>query len=181
MRSRCSGDSRPTERRPASVERGITLMEVTVVLVLASLVMLALLGFYINSQATWTDASSQAIAQRELTSVVERLRDQTHLAAHAEIVNNPDAQHQQITLFDVSGAAFYSMDWDPADSLLHETLIREYPALHPPIAASRAVTFRLSRTLRDSLVTLDELTLRTATGTPVTISSTMALLNAARR
>ena len=161
-------------------ERGITLMEVTVVLVLASLVMLALLGFYINSQATWTDASSQAIAQRELTSVVERLRDQAHQAAHAEIVDNPDSLHQQITFFDNTGTAFYSMDWDGADSLVHETLLRTHPSLHPPIVASRATAFHLTRTATDSLVTLANLTLRTATGTHVTISSTMALLNAVR-
>ncbi len=176
MRSRCSDGSPPTEPR-SGAERGITLMEISVVLVLASLVMLALLGFYINSQATWTDASSQAIAQRELTTVVERLRDQAHLAAHAEIVDSPDAQHQQITFYDAGGTAFYSMDWDPTDSLLHETL-QAFPALHPPIVSSRVTAFRLSRTAADSLVTLEDLSLKTATGTTVTISSAMALLNA---
>ena len=42
---------------PIHSQRGLTLTEVTVVTVLASIVMLGIVSFYVNSQGTWMDAS----------------------------------------------------------------------------------------------------------------------------
>jgi hypothetical protein len=147
-------------------------MEVTIVVVLASLVMLALLGFYINSQATWTDASSQAITQRELTTVIERITEKVHVAHHA-VITNLDGQHQQLDLFDRSNTNLYTLTWNMADSLLYESAPDIAGGAHP-ILGSHVVTFLLSA---DSVVTVTDLTVRSATGRPMTTSSTMALMN----
>ena len=69
-------------------ERGLTLTELVVVGVLATLVMLALTGFYFNSQRTWLEGSSQALTQREATLALEHLADdaqsfQTKINFHA--------------------------------------------------------------------------------------------------
>jgi hypothetical protein len=143
-------------------------MEVTIVMVLASLVMLALLGFYINSQATWTDASSQALAQRELTAVVERLSGRVHEAASAVVVG------QQLSLFDLGGGALYSLTWNPADSLLYD---HDPSRPGPDVAITSFPVTRFQVVPSDSLVTLVALELRTAAGKFVSTTSTMALIN----
>ena len=66
-------------------ERGITLMEVTVVGVLAAIVMLALTGFYINSQGTWMDASAQALTQREASLLMASISDSVHASASGTV------------------------------------------------------------------------------------------------
>ena len=58
---------------PPLSERGLTLTELTIVGVLACLVMLGLVGFYMSSQGVWMDASAQAITQREATSVIDEI------------------------------------------------------------------------------------------------------------
>ena len=47
--------------------RGFTLTEVMIVIVLAGVVTLGLVTFYLNSQAWWTEASTQVLAQRDAT------------------------------------------------------------------------------------------------------------------
>lgn len=146
-------------------------MEVTIVVVLASLVMLALLGFYINSQATWNDASTQAIAQRELTTVIERITEKAHLAHHAQW----DGTAQQLDLYEQGQAnSFYTLVWDPNDSLLYEKGTGIGGGLHP-ILGSRVVSFQVS--CLDSVVTLSNITLRTAAGKYVSAGSTVTLMN----
>jgi prepilin-type N-terminal cleavage/methylation domain-containing protein len=167
MPSRSNAISRSTDRLD---QRGLTLMEVTIVVVLASLVMLALLGFYINSQATWNDASSQAIAQRELTTVIERITEKAHQAHHGVVNLSP----VQLDLFTPTGSnPFYTIRWDQTDSLLYEAGTGIGGGFHP-ILGSRVVFFQLTC---DSVVTLNNLTLRTATGKTVSAASSIALMN----
>lgn len=146
-------------------------MEVTIVVVLASLVMLALLGFYINSQATWNDASSQAITQRELTTVIERITEKAHLASQGSW----DPTGNQLDLYPPgSNNAFYTLTWNPTDSLLYESGVGILGGPHP-ILASEVMAFQIACV--DSVLILTNLTLRTAAGKYVSAASTMTLMN----
>jgi hypothetical protein len=150
-------------------------VEVTIVVVLASLVMLALLGFYINSQATWNDASSQTITQRELTTVIERITEKAHMAHHGLVTANPDVE---LDLYDTPGAlnAFYTLTWNLSDSLLYEAGTGIGGGSHP-ILGSQVMAFQIS--CLDSVLTLSNLTLRTAAGKYVSAASTMTFMNRA--
>ena len=140
-------------------------------MVLASLVMLALLGFYINSQATWNDASSQTITQRELTMVIERITEKAHMASQGSW----DAAGNQLDLYPPgSPNAFYTLRWDQTDSLLYESGTNIAGGEHP-ILGSRVMTFQVACV--DSVLVLSNLTLRTAAGKFVSAASTMTFMN----
>jgi prepilin-type N-terminal cleavage/methylation domain-containing protein len=169
MPSPCSAISPRTSRLD---QRGLTLMEVTIVVVLASLVMLALLGFYINSQATWNDASTQAISQREMTIVIERMTEKAHRAHHAIVSTGPPLQ---LDLYDQGSTnPFYTLVWNTTDSLLYESGTGIGGGPHP-ILSSEVANFQISCV--DSMLTLSNLTLRTASGKYVSAASTMTLMN----
>jgi hypothetical protein len=59
--------------RPRHPERGVTLTELTIATVLASVIMFGLVGFYMGSQGVWMDSSGQALTQREATQIIETL------------------------------------------------------------------------------------------------------------
>ncbi len=147
-------------------------MEVTVVMVLASIVMLALLGFYINSQAIWTDASSQAITQREMTAVVARLTEQAHAAASAQL-SSPGGM-QAVTFYDQKGAMLYGLSWGE-DSLIHVVNDPWIPG-SPAIGRSPVTKFQL--VVSESLVTLVALEMRTPTGRLTSLHTSVRMLNA---
>jgi len=103
-------------------ERGVTLIEVVIVGVLATIVMLALTGFYINSQGTWIDASSQALTQREVSFVLETIADSVHTAAAADGPVVVPTVFQSLILYvygtpPTEKCTFYVAP----DSLLHES------------------------------------------------------------
>jgi len=150
--------------RPSS-ERGLTLTEVTIVAAIGLLVLLGLGGFYLNSQATWLDASSKTITQREATMVAEAIADSVRCAASATAIPIPDVEHGQVALFrrgDVTPYWYYW--WDGADSLIHQgtnPATGDLGAMH----ASKAERFRV--VLNDSALVEVALRLRSATGQPV--------------
>jgi Tfp pilus assembly protein PilW len=154
-------------------ERGVTLMEVTVVTVLASLVMLGLVGFYINSQDTWNDASIQAVAQRDATTAIEQITSQAHRAASAQIAGT--ANDADVTFYDRNGDPLYHVWANPPDSTLYE---RDYTVSEPnhPLVATHVRSFQVT-VLGDSLVAVTDLELHTARGIPVSISASAAMLN----
>jgi type II secretory pathway component PulJ len=100
------------------LERGLTLVEVTIVMVLASLVMVGLVGFYISAQTTWLAASSQAVSQREGTLALEAIADSTRRSVSAVVSAGPDPQHDQLTLTDGLGNLTV-FAWHSDDSLLY--------------------------------------------------------------
>lgn len=99
-------------------EHGLTLVEVTVVMVLASLVMVGLVGFYISAQTTWLAASAQAVSQREGTLALQAIADSTRRSVTAVVSAGPDAQHDQLTLTDTDGNLTV-FAWHADDSLLY--------------------------------------------------------------
>ncbi len=152
-------------------ERGLTLMEVTVVGVLAAIVMLALTGFYMNSQGTWMDASAQALTQREASLILGTIADSVHAGSSATI------GAQTLVLNDASGNERCRFWLDPSDSLIHLGASQPgQPSVDQgPIARSIALEFDV--TLEPQLVHVTNLTLRSAQGRRVTLSGGAAFYN----
>lgn len=159
--------------RTSRDQRGITLVEVTVVMVLASLVMVGLVGFYVTSQQQWLTASSQVVTQREGTLALEQMADSIRTSASAVTTLSPDSAHMRLTLFDSLGNATLAFYWNVADSLLHW----EYPPGTPrgPVVASRVNQFRVFE--NDTLVTISMLELIDADGELIPLSGGALMYN----
>lgn len=101
-------------------ERGLTLTEVAVVMILGTMIMAGLVGFYLSSQGMWLDASTQAITQREASLVAAAMRDSIRQSSGAQASLSPDSLHQQLALYkNGSATPYYYFWWDSSDSLIH--------------------------------------------------------------
>lgn len=100
-------------------ERGLTLTELTIVAAIGTLVLLAMGGFYLTSQATWLDASAQSITQREVTMVTQAIVDSVRVSHTATVTPSPDATHWQLGLARYNSAVAYNFWWSATDSLVH--------------------------------------------------------------
>lgn len=101
-------------------ERGLTLTEVTIVAAIGTVVLLGMGGFYLQSQATWIDASAQSITQREVTLVTQVIVDSVRTSASAVVTNSPDPTHHQLDLAKHGSVLpFYRFWWSASDSLVH--------------------------------------------------------------
>ena len=156
-------------------QRGFTFMEVTIVMVLAGVVTLGLVGFYLNSQALWIDGSAQALAQRDGTTLVESISAKTRGAATAGVFPMPpDGLNHQLILWDGNGDEICQFLWDASDSLVHQ---HEGGADKGPIVPSIVERFSLSVDPTLPLVHLDSLRVRSSAGRRVALSSAFALHN----
>lgn len=156
-------------------ERGLTLTELVIVGILASLVMLGLVGFYMNSQGTWMDASAQAITQREATTLIESITTKVHEADSAGVV----AQNTQLELYGPADEItavrplLHVFWWDRSgDSLVHGG--PSVPLDEGPSASSVCEQFLCAS--NDSLVDVN-VVLRSAQGSKVELSTRAAFLN----
>lgn len=148
-------------------QRGITLVEVVIVGILAAIVMVALTGFYINSQGTWIDGSSQAVTQRDLTFVVTTISDSVH-ASYAADVSVP----QRLILYEADGTTEKCRFWLASDSLIHEGKVT---VDRGPLGQSRATRFDV--TSDTVMVKLRNIELRSANGRLIGISTNAAFYN----
>lgn len=154
-------------------ERGLTLTEVTIVAAIGLLVLLGLGGFYLNSQATWLDASTQSITQREATNATEAIAEHARAAGSAIATPSPDADHQQIAFYALgSPNPDWCFWWDATDSLVHHGPNRADD--RGAILASKAEILRF--TVADHVVQ-SELRLRSVTGDRVTVASSALMRN----
>lgn len=156
--------------------RGFTLVEVLVVMALAGLVTLGLVTFYLHSQGTWIDASTQALAQRDGTTVLETIADHAGLGHHAVVV--PVAGHplnSDLQIFDTSDSLVARFFWDPADSLVHHGDGGEID--QGPIVSSAVTRFSVRVEDALGLIHVDSLRLRSAMGQIVLLSSTFGMYN----
>jgi hypothetical protein len=151
----------------------MTLVEVTVVMVLATLVVMGLISFYASSQALWMRGSSQALAQRDATLLIEALSDSVRQYAHAEVFDSPDALHQGVILYDSDRNERCRFWWDENDARVHFG-----PGLgddRGPVVSSLVARFELDTLERVVQVRL--LSVRSAEGDLVRMTSAAALLN----
>lgn len=159
-----------------SNERGITLVEVTVVMVLASLVMVGLVGFYVTSQSTWLTAASQVVTQREGTLALTMMADSIRASSSAIVSDSPNSLHQRLTLYkpnDPLGNPFIAFYWNAADSLIH----CEHPpgTLRGPIISARVNRFQMFE--NDTLVTIAMLELIDPNGERIPLTGGAAMYN----
>lgn len=154
----------------------MTLVELTIVFVLATLVMAGLVTFYLNSQATWVSGSAEVQTQREMTLLIETMSDSIRASSQATVTNYPDATHQMVTLFRGSPPTpQYAFWWDPGDSLVHRGT---FPGGTDdgPLLSSRVTRFQLQAS-GDSLITLSLLEARSGTGDLIRSATSFALYN----
>lgn len=156
-------------------ERGLTLTEVMIVMALAVVVMLGLVGFYMNSQATWIDGSSQAITQRDGTLLIQTMTEAVRSAARAVVSNYPDAAHQALFLYASKSATdpFRCFYWKDSRVYSGDSQPRDGD---PAVVTSPVGRFQLE-TVDTTLVLMDLVELPTAKGAPVRLSSAAALYN----
>lgn len=161
-------------------ERGLTLTEVTIVAAIGLLVLLGLGGFYLNSQSTWLDASSQSITQREATLIAQAIADSSRASGGASAIAVPDADHGQLHLFRFDPAtgtlettAFWCFWWSPSDSLIHHG---PDPASgdRGALGSSKVERFRVDVSASLAQVALR---VRSATGQAVEVSTSALLRN----
>lgn len=149
--------------------RGITLVEVTVVGILAALVMLALSSFYINSQGAWIDASAQAVTQRDGTLILQAMSDSIHGAATAKVTDSPPTLHLYSYDDPVNETCQFRLE--PNDQLIH----LKTPTSDSPIA--RSIVTRFEMTADTAMVHVDALELLTSANKPVILSGSAVLYN----
>lgn len=156
--------------------RGLTLVEVTIVMVLATLVMMGMISFYISSQSTWTASSTQALAQRDATLLIETISDRVRTAAQAEVwpPPAPNVSQQDLILRDKNGTEIWRFWW--ADSLVHQGRgVNGADENRGPVVASRVTRFQLEAFPR--LVEIRLVELRAGDGQLVRTASAAALYN----
>lgn len=156
-------------------ERGLSLTELVIVGVLATLVMIGLVGFYINSQATWTDGSTQAQAQRDATLLLEVMADSVRSASTA-VVDSAGSTFSTLHLYAYGDPVneVCRFWWNPDDSKVH--LWSRFDGPHGPVIDSQVDQFQLSP-IDNSLIELTLLKVRTADGQVVQTGSRFALYN----
>jgi hypothetical protein len=155
--------------RARSREAGLSLTEVTVVMILGTLITAGLVGFYLSSQGLWLDGSTQAITQREASLVASAVRDSVRKSAMAEVSLSPDALHHQLALFRRRDdtTPYYYFWWNALDSLIHAGHAVG-GAGSGPMGVSQAERFEFTKS--DDAVRMD-LRLRTASGGSVEMSA----------
>jgi hypothetical protein len=160
----------PVDRLSA---RGLTLIEVVIVMALSTLVVMGMIGFYISSQSTWMAGSTQALAQRDATLLIQTITDDVRSAFLAYVPLEADTVHQTLILNDAGGNETWRFWWNPGDSLVHQG-----PGLgmdRGPVVASRVTRFQLD-TL-DRLVRIKLVELRAGDGQLVRMTSAAATYN----
>jgi hypothetical protein len=170
MRSPCADES-SAPGLPGG-ERGLMLTELVIVGLLATMVMLALTLFYINSQNVWIEGSTQALAQRDGSLLVDVMRRSVHEANQAT-VSTTDPNHDQLTLTYSGGRPTIDFRWDSTDSLIHRWDSGTND--NGPVATTPVSRFRVT-TLDSTMVVLTQLQLKTANGDSVNLASSFALL-----
>jgi prepilin-type N-terminal cleavage/methylation domain-containing protein len=155
-------------------QSGFTLAEVMVVVVLAAVVGFGMVGFYLNSQATWIDASTQVMAQRDATLIVQTMGDRCRPWARAE-VTSVSGPNDRLIVRDAGNVEKERFYWDPTDSLVHHT--SNGAATGPGLVDTKVERFSLSVDASGRLVLLDSLRVISANGRRVRLSTAFALNN----
>ena len=171
MRRRTASPRPALRQTPVSSdERGLTLTELAIVGLMATVVMVGLTTFYFNSQQMWIDGSTQALAQRDATLLVDEMRTEIHGATQA-VVDVSDPLHHKLTLDYASGPTV-DFIWNSIDRRLHlwKGGTDKGPVIDTP------VTRFIVTTLDSTAIELTQAELRTANGDSVSIASSFALL-----
>ena len=166
-----------TDRR-LSGQSGFTLAEVMVVMILAGVVTVALLGFYLNSQATWLDASSKALTQREATTLLESIGARADTAGSARV--SGAGGDTLIELFhspNASGIPYYGFAWRAADRRVHQGPGSCFPD-QGAVIASPVDQFSVVYDAGMGMLNILSMRVRSASGDTIVMHSSFTLHNA---
>jgi len=155
-------------------QAGFTLTELAIVMILAAMVTVGLVTFYLNSQGMWVDATTQSLIQRDATLIVERIAHRTHLAYTADVISDPDSLHQVVILFTRDLEETSRFWWNESDSLIHYSVGTTGVDLGP-VVGSKVERFQLDRDTTH--VHLRQLKMATTAGDPVAMNAIMRLYN----
>ena len=166
-----------TVSRSRPPEAGFTLTEVIVVMIIGTMIMAGLVGFYLSSQGLWLDASTQAITQREASLVASAIRDSVRSSGFAQVISSPDSLHEELALYRKLGdpVPSYYFWWNAADSLVHAGSVIGGSGAGPMID-SHAERFQLTMAQGGRGVRMD-LRLRTASGSSVEVGTFAVFMN----
>jgi len=159
-----------------SASSGFTFTEVTIVMVLAGVVTLGLVTFYLNSQIMWTDASTQVLAQRDATALFELMRHDAQEAAKAEVVPvSGDSLNHLVIFYDRKNIETHRFFFEPADSFVHYG--DSTSTDQGPVVPTKVERFHLSADPALGMVSIDTLRMRSTSGQRVTLSTAIGLYN----
>jgi prepilin-type N-terminal cleavage/methylation domain-containing protein len=159
----------------SSNERGLTLVEIMVVIALAGVVTLGLVGFYLTSQATWIDASSKTMAQRDATTLLETITHAAREAGKAVVLPVADSTNCELILYDKDLVEMGRFTWNSDDSLVHRGLGNTDKG---PVVSSHAERFQLATDNALPILYINRIQLRGANGQLVSLRSSVKLYNA---
>ncbi len=161
--------------RARTAERGMTLTEVTIVFVLASLVMTGLITFYLNSQAVWMDGSAQAISQREATLVIEAISARARRADSTIVTPGTPYVQVHLRMPGSPPESTYSY-WVAGDHRMHEGYLSgSLNVDRGPMLMSEVECF--SAHADPALLHIDSLRVKSASGSQITLATAAALQN----
>ncbi len=168
--------------RDGDSQRGLTLTEVMVVIVLAAVVMTGLVVFYLNSQTMWMDGSAQAITQRELTLALHEIGQRARRSGIASVSGDMHAS-LRLDLYPYNPDHVPNADslfsfWIGPDSLLHSGYPNSSTAEQRdlgPMLQSRLTVFAAHST--SDMVYVDSLGAVSPQGARVRMRTAVALMN----
>jgi prepilin-type N-terminal cleavage/methylation domain-containing protein len=164
---------------PIHSSAGFTLIEAMVVIALSAIVTLGIVSFYLSAQQTWTDASAQALAQRDATTILATLSERARAADTAIVIPSTlDPQNSVVILYQrgIGGIKLESARFFCGrDGLMHEGDQDLQDA--GPMTASKVLRFHATFDPSLELVTVDSLRVSSTTGQVVTQSTSSGLYN----
>jgi len=161
--------------RLALDQRGLTLTELTIVMVLAAVAMTGLVAFYLNAQGVWMDASSQAVTQREGTLVLDNISSRAAMASRASVLGGGTGMCTlKLEFSSTFPDSVYYYWWQ--DSLIYDGPVLNTSS-RGALLTSRVERFEV--TANDTFVRVVELKLRTPNGESVPMSTWVEMKNRA--
>jgi len=150
-------------------ERGLTLTEMMIVIVLAAMVMTGIATFYLNAQSIWVNGSAQTITQREATLVLTGIAKVARRAVSAGVSGTTLCA---VTLTLPAPAPNVCFWWNPGDSLVYEGPDLAHGT---PMLASTVECFAVH--VVGAQLVVDSLRVRSAEGSRVVVGSSVTLMN----
>jgi hypothetical protein len=156
--------------------RGLTLTEIMVVLVLATMVMSGLVGFYLSSQSVWFSGSSKVIAQREASLVLKSISDRARpaKAAFANVSANANYYKLDLVPYGMPADSTYSYWWNPADSLIHEGYWTPTLVDRGPMLRSKVERFQIN--VSGQMVNITSLRVHTTQGDRIDLATSVGMV-----
>jgi len=160
--------------KPAGNERGLTLVEFTIVAALGAVVVITISSFYLTSQSMWLDSSIQAVAQRDASMFVDEI------GRRIEGADTVDLQDANTLLLYRDPIPTGRITWVPGDNFADITDIdidgNETTTRWPANGRLKSLRFRVEGP-NPRIVYLDSLRIEMPSGESLYLSSAFGVYN----